>query len=105
MTLPKKEEKGYLEIQDARKGFVIVARKEDAGALAALFVQYGISCQRKEAKGGAEVAFQFSEGMERDQVESVREGYKTAKGSSRAIEDKESVNLSVFSASLGALCG
>ena len=81
MTLPKKEEKGYLEIQDAGKGFVIVARKEDAGALAALFVQYGISCQRKEAKDGAEVTFQFSGGMERAQVESVLEGYKTAKGS------------------------
>src|SRR5439155_21023757 len=81
MTLPKKEEKGYLEIQDAGKGFVIVARKEDAVALAALFVQYGISCQRKEAKAGAEVTFQFSEGMERAQVESVLTGYKTAKGS------------------------
>ena len=81
MTLPKKEEKGYLEIQDFGKGFVIVTRKEDAGALAALFLQYGISCQRKQGEGTDEVTFQFSEGMERSQVESVLEGYKTAKGS------------------------
>jgi hypothetical protein len=80
MTLPKKEEKQYLKIQDARKGFVLVARKEDAGALAALFLQYGISCERK-AKGRTEVTFQFPQGMERAQVESVLEGYKTAKGS------------------------
>jgi hypothetical protein len=81
MTLPKKEEKAYLGIQDFGKGFAIVAKKEDAGALAALFVQYGISCQRKPAEGKDEVTFQFPEGMERSQVESVLEGYKTAKGS------------------------
>ena len=81
MTLPKKEEKGYLEIQDAEKGFVIVAKKEDAGALAALFLQYGISCQRQQAKSTDDVTFQFPQGMERAQVESVLEGYKTAKGS------------------------
>jgi hypothetical protein len=81
MTLPKKEEKRYLEIKESRKGLVLVARKEDAGALAALFLQYGISCERKQTKGTTEVTFQFPKGMERAQVESVLEGYKTAKGS------------------------
>ena len=79
MTLPKKEEKGYLGIQDSKKGFVIVAKKEDAEALAALFLQYGISCERKQGK--TEVTFQFLEGMQRAQVETVLEGYKTARGS------------------------
>jgi hypothetical protein len=51
MTLPKKEEKGYLEIQDSKKGLVIAATKEDADALAALFLQYGITCERKAARG------------------------------------------------------
>jgi hypothetical protein len=81
MTLPKKEEKQYLEIQESRKGFIIAARNEDAGALAALFLQYGISCERKPAKAKTEVTFQFPRAIERSQIESVLEGYKTAKGS------------------------
>jgi len=80
MTLPKKEEKAYLEIHNSGKGFAIVAKKEDAGALAALFVQYGISCERKP-QGADEITFQFPSGLERTQVEKVLEGYKTAKGS------------------------
>jgi hypothetical protein len=79
MTLPKKEEKGYLEIQDSKKGLVIAAKKEDADALAALFLQYGMTCERKQLEGKSEVTFQFPEGMERAQVEAVLEGYKTAR--------------------------
>jgi hypothetical protein len=79
MSLPKKEEKGYLEIQDSGKSFVIAARNGDAAALAALFLQYGISCEREQ--GAAEVIFHFPEGLPRSDVEGVLEGYKTAKGS------------------------
>jgi hypothetical protein len=81
MTLPKKEEKAYLEIYDSGTGFTIVAKKEDAGALAALFVQHGISFQRKKIQGGAEVTLQFPQSLKRSEIESVLEGYKTAKGS------------------------
>jgi hypothetical protein len=81
MTLPKKEEKGYLEIRDSKNGFVIVAKKEDAEALAAIFLQYGISCERKQTEGKTEVTFQFPEGMERAQIETILEGYKTTRGS------------------------
>ena len=81
MTLPKKEEKSYLEIEESGKGFVIVARKEDAGALAALFLQYGISCDRKPAKDDTDVTFQFPKSIGRAQIESILEGYKTSKGS------------------------
>jgi len=81
MTLPKKEVKQYLDIQDSGKGFVIVARKEDAGALAALFLQYGISCDRKPAEDSTEETFQFPEGVPRAEIEAVLEGYKTSKGS------------------------
>jgi hypothetical protein len=81
MTLPKKDEKGYLEIVDSEEAFAIVARKEDVGALYALFLQYGISCHRKPAMGLAEEALQFPKGMERAQVENILEGYKNAKGS------------------------
>jgi hypothetical protein len=79
MTLPKKEEKSYLEIQETSKGFIVTARNEDAAALAALFLQYGISCERKADKG--KITFQFPKAIQRGQIESVVEGYKTAKGS------------------------
>ena len=81
MSLPKKDEKGYLEIVDSEEAFAIVARKEHVGALAALFLQYGISCHRKPAIDMADETLQFPKGVERSQVESVLEGYKTAKGS------------------------
>ncbi len=50
MTLPKKEEKGHLEIVARNECLVIVARKQYAAELAALFLQYGISCERQEAR-------------------------------------------------------
>jgi hypothetical protein len=81
MPLPKKDEKGYLKIVDSEEAFAIVARKEDVGALAALFLQHGISFHRKPVKDLAEEILHFPKGMERAQVESVLEGYKTAKGS------------------------
>ena len=76
MTLPKKEKKSYLEIQQSRKRLVIAARKQDAEALAAYFLQHGVSCDRKPSKGKAEVTLQFPKGIDRSYIESVLNGYK-----------------------------
>jgi len=76
MTLPKKEKKSYLEIQQSRKRLVIAARKQDADALAAYFLQYGVSCDTKPNKGKAEVTLQFPKGIDRSYIESVLNGYK-----------------------------
>ena len=81
MSLPKKAGKAYLQIEPAESGFVIVARKEDADALAALFLQYGISCRREADVRAGEDVLQFFDGVDRDQVEQVLTGYVTAKGS------------------------
>jgi hypothetical protein len=79
MTLPKKDEKGYLEIVTRDDGFAIVADKQHASELAALFLQYGSSCERRE--GPAEDELRFPAGMDRAQVQEILDGYKTAKGS------------------------
>jgi hypothetical protein len=79
MTLPKKEEKGYLEIAARADGFAIVADKQHASELAALFLQYGVPCERRE--GPAEDEMRFPAGMDPAQVQQILGAYKTAKGS------------------------
>jgi hypothetical protein len=81
MTLPKKEEKSYLKIERVEKGFCIVAKKPDADALAALFLQYGISCRREPDIRPDEDALQFFDGVKQEQVEQILNGYRTPKGS------------------------
>jgi hypothetical protein len=81
MTLPKKEEKGYLQIVSREEGLAIVADKQHAAALAGLFLQYGISCERREDVRPGEDELRFPAGMDREQVQQVLDGYKNAKGS------------------------
>ncbi len=79
MTLPKKDEKGYLEIAPRADGFAVVAAKQHAAELAALFLQYGVRCERRE--GPDEDELRFPVGVDRAQVQEILDGYKTAKGS------------------------
>jgi hypothetical protein len=81
MTLPKKEEKGHLEIVTRDKGLAIIAGKQHAAELAALFLQYGISCERQQDVVPGEDELRFPAGMDRAQVQQVLDGYKQAKGS------------------------
>jgi hypothetical protein len=81
MSLPTKEPKGYLTLVDEPKGYSIRAKKEDADALAALYLQYGVSCHRQPDAGPGEDALQFFEGVPRAEIARVLEGYKNAKGS------------------------
>lgn len=81
MTLPKKEEKGSLEIDSHGEGFAIVADKKHASELAALFLQYGISCEQRENVRPGQDELHFPRGMDRAQVQQVLDGYKQAKGS------------------------
>jgi hypothetical protein len=81
MSLPGRNQKDYLHIDDTGPGLTIVARKEDADALAPLFLQYGVSCHRRPDRADDRDALQFPEGMDRKQVEQILEGYKAAKGS------------------------
>ena len=59
----------------------IVAETQHATELAAIFLQYGISCERvKEVRPG-EDELRFAAGMDRAQVQQVLDGYSQAKGS------------------------
>jgi len=80
MTLPKKEEKSYLEIMPRAEGFAIIADQQYAGELAALFLQYGISCERRQVTPAAD-ELRFLAGTNRDEVQLILDGYKSAKGS------------------------
>jgi hypothetical protein len=81
MTLPKKEEKGYLEIVVRDEGLAVVCNKQHAAELAALFLQYGISCERRENVRGGEDELHFPRDMDRVQLQQVLDGYKQAAGS------------------------
>ena len=65
----------------AMKGFVIVADSRHASELAALFLQYGISCERRNNAHSSDDELHFPGGMDRTQVQQVLDGYKQAKGS------------------------
>lgn len=81
MSLPPKAPKSYLTVADEPRGFVIRARKEHADALAALYVQHGISCHREADVRPGEDALEFFDGVPRTEVARLLEEFKTAKGS------------------------
>jgi hypothetical protein len=81
MSLPKKEAKAYLEITESGDGHTIIANTADADALAALFLGYGMSCERRRDVRPGEDALVLPREMDRKQVESLLEGYQNAKGS------------------------
>jgi hypothetical protein len=81
MTLPKKEEKGYLELVARGEDLFILAEKHHAEDLAALFLQYGISCERRHDVQPGMDELRFPRGMNRAEVQRLLDGYKQAKGS------------------------
>ncbi|HEV3255421.1 MAG TPA: hypothetical protein VG013_00950 [Gemmataceae bacterium] len=81
MSLPDKNEKGYLEITDRDRGFAITALKAHAAELQPLFVQYGIPCRREADVEPDKDALVFAESADRAKVEQLLEGYEQAKGS------------------------
>jgi hypothetical protein len=81
MSLPKKEEKAYLKITESGEGHTILAKPEDGDALAALFLQYGMSCERRRDREPGQDALVLPPGMNRAQAETLLDGYKNAKGS------------------------
>jgi hypothetical protein len=80
MTLPGKNEKGYLAVVDRADGFAITARPRHAEELAAILAQHGVACRKEEA-GPDEHTLVFDAGADRGRVEAVLRGYEEAKGS------------------------
>jgi hypothetical protein len=79
MTLPGKNEKGYLEITDWGDGFAIHASKQHAEELEPLFQQHGISCRRDVGPESDTLVFDVL--ADREKVRDVLAGYEQAKGS------------------------
>jgi hypothetical protein len=81
MTLPGKDEKGYLKIVNGGSGFSVEAEKRHAEELHPLFAQYGISCERREDVGPGKDLLVFTDSADRKKVQEVLDEYEQAKGS------------------------
>ena len=81
MTLPKKAEKGYLQIQRAEDRLSIVGQSQHIAALAALFEQRGIGCRRVAAQSAAEEMLLFDSDADLAALKGILESYQSAKGS------------------------
>jgi hypothetical protein len=81
MTLPKKEEKGYLQLEERSGKIVLIARKEHAAELVPLFQQNGCDCRNEGHISPDEDRLVFGQSVGRAEAGEILEAYKTAKGS------------------------
>jgi len=81
MTLPGKDEKGYLTIVNAGSGFYIAAEKRHAEDLQPLFAQNGIPCVRRQDVEPGKDLLVFDDQVNRGKVQEILEEYEQAKGS------------------------
>ena len=81
MTLPKKAEKGYLQIQRFEGRPRIVGQREHVAELAALFEQHGIGCRRASATRAAEEMLLFDTEADVVAIEELLQSYQSARGS------------------------
>jgi hypothetical protein len=81
MTLPKKTEKGYLQVQRFEGRPSIVGQGEHVAELAALFEQHGICCKRAPAPLAVEEMLLFDPDADVAAIEEILQSYQSARGS------------------------
>jgi hypothetical protein len=81
MTLPKKEEKGYLQVESSERGSSIAGQGEHIGELAAIFRQRGIPCWREPGTQAGQAALRFNPDAQVAAIKVILEAYGSAKGS------------------------
>jgi hypothetical protein len=81
MTLPSRNAKDYLTVDETATGLSVVARKPHADELQALFAQHGVACERETDVGLGEDQLRFDGTVNRFQAGDILESYKQAKGS------------------------
>jgi hypothetical protein len=81
MTLPKKEEKGYLQVECSERGSSIAGQSEHIYELAAIFRQRGIPCWREPSTQAGQEALRFNPDADVAAIQVVLEAYASAKGS------------------------
>ena len=81
MSLPKKEEKGYLEIASRGQRLTLVARKDHAVELLPLFQQHGLEVRDDGDFSEEEKRLVFASNTDRSKAKEILDAYKNAKGS------------------------
>jgi len=81
MSLPKRNERQYLEIKDAGDGFSIEVKLQYADGLSMLLRQYGITHVRRKGVASDTVGLYFPAETDKPKLVAVLESYKSAKGS------------------------
>lgn len=81
MTLPKKAERGYLQLKRAEDRPSIVGQRQHIAELAALFEQHGIGCQRVATTSAGEELLRFDPDTDIATLKEILEAYQSAKGS------------------------
>jgi hypothetical protein len=81
MTLPKKDEKSYLQLGRSEDQPSIAGHTEHIAELAALFAQRGIACRRAPAPQGGEEILLFEPDADVATLQQILEAYQSAKGS------------------------
>jgi hypothetical protein len=76
MSLPKRNDKEYLQIEPSQEGYRISGQKRHTDELAVLFAQHGITCQ-----SDGEGLLRFDPNVDRVRVAELLDSYKQAKGS------------------------
>jgi hypothetical protein len=81
MTLPKKEEKGYLKLTKDEQGLAIIGQKGHIVELAAIVSQQGIPCHVEPGGVPGTETLVIGGGADPARVAEILESYKNAKGS------------------------
>jgi hypothetical protein len=81
MSLPKRNEREYLEIKDAGDGVSVGVKHEYAGELSVLLRQHGIPHERRKGAASDADELLFPAETDKPKLIAVLESYKNAKGS------------------------
>ncbi len=81
MSLPKKEEKGYLQIDHSTEGLSVAGLPEHVAELEPLFTQHGVPCRRGPATPDGMETLLLGPQADAAKAGEVLDAYKTAKGS------------------------
>ena len=81
MSLAKRNEREYLDIEDSGAGFRITVKREHAQEVSALLTQYGFAHERTKDSASNEQELFFAAVADRRKVAEVLASYKNVKGS------------------------
>jgi len=81
MSLPRRNDRAYLEITKSANGVSIAAKHKHATDLSALLIRHGIAHVRQEDIAAESVHLRFVTDSDRAKIAEVLESYKNITGS------------------------